>query len=76
MAKKYYISDFLRTTKRGYDATYWIFVLIGSAAVLNQLFGIAGAGAVIIVFLFFYYAGRIHLSITTRRAAHENSDAA
>lgn len=57
------ISHFLVTAKRGYDSTYWIFVLIGSAAVLNQLFGIAGAGAVLIVFLFFYWMGRIHFKL-------------
>ncbi len=57
------LRQFLITAKHGYDSTYWIFVLIASAAVLNQLFGIAGAGAVVIVFVFFYWMGRIHFKL-------------
>lgn len=48
------------TAKYGYDTTYWIFVLVGSAAVLTQIFGMAGATAVIAIFIFFYCIGRLN----------------
>ncbi len=51
---------FWMTAKYGYDTTYWIFVVLGSAAVLTQVFGIAGTTAVIVVFLFFYYVGTVN----------------
>ncbi len=60
------IRNFLNTAKQGYDATYWIFVLIGAAAILQNQFGIAGSVSVIVIFFFFYWMGRIHFKLQER----------
>ncbi len=63
------ILRFFSTAKHGYDQTYWIFVLLGSGALLNQAFGIAGPIAVVIIFFFFYWMGHIHFKVEERREA-------
>ena len=53
--------NFMATTKKGYDDTYWIIVIIAGAGIITKLFGIGGAAASIVAFLFFYFFGRISL---------------
>jgi fatty acid desaturase len=72
MSFKDSLRRFMVLTKRGYDSTYWIFVLIGAAAVLTKLFGMAGIAAVVVVFLFFYLAGRMHLRLEPTLTEEEN----
>lgn len=57
---KEYLIDMWVSTKKGYDKTYWIFVIIASAAVVTQVFGISGMLASVVVFAFFYYIGKLH----------------
>lgn len=48
---------FFETAKKGYDNTYWIIVIIAGAGVITKLFGVGGAVASVIAFIFFYLAG-------------------
>lgn len=76
MSRPIYRSRILRffsTAKHGYDQTYWIFVLLGSGALLNQAFGIAGPISVVVVFFFFYWMGRIHFKIEEGRKSMKDS---
>lgn len=66
--------NFWTMTKYGYDKTYWVFVVAASAAVLTQLFGIGGAVAVVFVFAFFYYVGRLHKRAVSRRRARKRAE--
>lgn len=56
------------TAKKGYDAYYWIFVIIAGAGIVTKLFGIAGAGAAIVAFFAFYFLGRIAIKRDKRLA--------
>ncbi len=59
---------FYVTTKKGYDATYWVFVIIAGAGIITKLFGIAGAGASVLAFLFFYLFGKLSIKEEKRLA--------
>jgi membrane associated rhomboid family serine protease len=50
---------FFITTRRRYDETSWVFYVIGGASLITAFFGIVGAGAAIVAFLFFYFYGRV-----------------
>jgi hypothetical protein len=52
---------FLVTTKKGYDETNWIIVIIVGAGIITNLFGIGGAAAAIVAFFYFYFCGRLSM---------------
>lgn len=68
------IDNFLDTTKKGYDETYWIFVIIFGAGIVTALFGIAGTAAVLVIFIFFYFMGRISIRREKRRAEERKNE--
>jgi hypothetical protein len=70
------VDVFFETTKKGYDATYWIFVIIAGASIVTKLFGIGGAAASIVAFGCFYFFGRISIAREKRRAEEEKELAA
>jgi hypothetical protein len=53
--------NFLATTKKGFDSTYWIFTIIAGAGIVTKLFGIGGAVTSILAFSFFYFFGRVSI---------------
>lgn len=55
------LDHFFATAKKGYDDTNWIFVIIAGAGIITKLFGIGGAAASLIAFLFFYFFGRMSI---------------
>ncbi len=55
------IDNFFTVAKKGYDSTYWIFVIVASAAVITKLFGVSGIVASVLAFFCFYIFGRISL---------------
>ena len=63
-----HLDHFFVTTKKGYDDTNWIFVIIAGAGVITKLFGVGGATASIIAFLLFYLFGRLSINREKRRA--------
>ncbi|MDE1825840.1 MAG: hypothetical protein KGH61_04765 [Candidatus Micrarchaeota archaeon] len=70
------LHHFFATTKRGYDQTYWIFMIIAGASIVTKLFGIGGAGDSVIVFALFYIVGRLSISremkIARKRSGHSS----
>jgi hypothetical protein len=62
------VDHFLVVTKKGYDDTNWIFVIIAGAGVITKLFGVGGLAAAIIAFLLFYIFGRMSLKREKRIA--------
>lgn len=64
---------FFLVTKKGYDDYAWVFIIIGSGAVITKLFGISGTTAVILAFICLYFLGRIGIRrdkrIAKKRAA-------
>lgn len=69
------IDNFISTAKKGYDSTYWIFVVIASGAIFTKFFGIGGTAATIITFVFFYLFGRISIR-REKIIAKEKADSA
>lgn len=65
---------FYVTTKKGYDETYWIFVIIFGASVVTKLFGVTGLGASIIAFVCFYLLGRMSIRREKRLAEERPLD--
>ena len=68
------LNHFFLTTKKGYDDTYWIFVIIAGAGIVTKLFGIGGLAAAIIAFIFFYLFGRMSIR-RERKIAEEKKGA-
>jgi hypothetical protein len=66
------LDHFFATTKKGYDDTYWIFVIIAGAGIITKLFGIDGAAASILAFVFFYLFGRMSIR-REKRIAREKA---
>lgn len=71
------IDHFFETAKRGYDDTYWIFMVIAAGAVITKLFGIGGFAAVVLAFVGMYILGLLTIKHEKRRSrkhakAHEN----
>jgi hypothetical protein len=68
------LDHFFVVTKKGYDDNVWIFILIGSGAVITKLFGISGTTAVLLAFVCFYVLGRLSLR-SEKRLANKKPDA-
>jgi hypothetical protein len=54
------LEEFLTMARYGYDKVSWMFVVVGSAALLTQAFGVTGLTSVIIAFIAFYVIGILH----------------
>lgn len=66
-------NHFFMVTKKGYDDTNWIFMIIAGAGIITKLFGIGGAVAAIIAFALFYLFGRMGLRREKRLAEEEEN---
>lgn len=64
------LDHFLMVTKKGYDDTNWIFVIIAGAGVITKLFGVSGLAASIIAFFLFYIFGRMSIKRDKRIAEY------
>jgi hypothetical protein len=70
MASKFHraVDHFLVVTKKGYDDTNWIFVIIAGAGIITKLFGIGGLAAAVVAFLLFYIFGKLSIRRDKLRA--------
>ena len=64
------LDHFFMVTKKGYDDTNWIFVIIAGAGIITKLFGVSGLAASIIAFMLFYIFGVMSIKREKRIAKY------
>jgi hypothetical protein len=67
------LDHFFLVTKKGYDDTNWIFAIILGAGLITKFFGVGGAAASIVGFIFFYIFGRMSMK-RDKRIAKEKAE--